>query len=160
MLVEIRDTKMSASETSATSAIDVRMLVRWLGSHGAKAGLLQSKECTTEVLHQIAKNLGVEVEKNPNRQRLVDEIVRVASRRIDKSLDELYTMSQAELTEYFNRVDARAEELLELLQKLDLSPRKESRRNLIDFASRELSETGRFMRIATSGTKKTDNGRS
>jgi hypothetical protein len=152
---------VSTSEAKTSEEIDIRLLVRWLGTQGAKAGLLMSKTCTSEILHHISKNLGLEVEKGAARQRMVDDIIRVASRRIDKSIDELYSMSQPELVDYFERVGATADELLEMLQKLDLNPRnKESRRNLIEFAAREFSETGRFMRIASGGGKKADNGHS
>jgi len=40
----------------------------------------------------LAKELGIELGKKATRQELIDEVMRVASKRIDKSVDELYRM--------------------------------------------------------------------
>lgn len=128
--------------------IDPRQLVRWLGVDGARAGLLQSKQITIEVLRKIASNLNLKLPEKTTRQQFVDEIISLASRRIDKSLDELFSMDHRELLEYFDRIDVQPSEVLDILKELNLKPRKESRKNILEFAARELSETGRFMRIA------------
>jgi hypothetical protein len=47
---------------------------------------------------------------------------------------------------------AKQHELLDLLKNLDMDPRREGRRNLVEFVARELSETGRFIRIAAQGS--------
>jgi hypothetical protein len=60
-------------------------------------------------------------------------------------------MSKDDLIEYFEDCDVESSELLDLLKKLDVTPRpKESRKSLIQFVAQEFSETGRFMRIAGS----------
>jgi hypothetical protein len=128
--------------------IDPRQLVRWLGVDGARAGLLQSKRITIDVLRKIASNLNLKLPEKTTRQQFVDEIISLASRRIDKSLDELFSMDHRELLEYFDRIDVEPSEVLDILKELNLKPRKESRKNILEFAARELSETGRFMRIA------------
>lgn len=134
--------------------IDVRLLVRWLGPEGARAGLEKSKTCTVEVLRRLAEALGVPTPgKSMNRQQLIDDIVRIANRRIDKPLADLVRLQEDELVDYFERVDPDREELLELLKGIDAAPGKESRKGLIRFAARELSETGRYIRIATAGTE-------
>ena len=128
--------------------MDIRLLSRWLGTAGAKAGLLASRQCTTEALVGIAQSLGVEVSKRITRRELIDELVRVASKRIDKSLDDLVEMDHDELVRYFDEREVETAELLDLLNDLDLSPDRMGRKNVIEFAARELSETGRFGRIA------------
>ena len=131
-------------------SIDVRQLVRWLGAPGAKAGLLQSKLFSVEELVGLARSLGIGLSKSASRPQLVDEIVKLASRRIDKPIEELYGMDRDELVKYFEGVEATSEELLDLIRSLDLKPRKEGHRSLLELAARELSETGRFLRISAS----------
>ena len=128
--------------------IDARQLVRALGTDGARAGLSQSKRMTIDSLRKIASELSLKLPEKATRQQLIDEIVKVASRRIDKSLDELFSMDHRELLEYFERIEVEPSEVLDILKDLNLRPGKESRRNVLEFAARELSETGRFMRIA------------
>lgn len=132
-----------------TSTFDARLLVRWLGVEGARVGLMQSKKVTLEILRAAGQALNVSVPEKATRQQWIDEIVKVASRRIDKSINELFEMDQRTLVEYFERMEVEPAEILDILKELDVSPhRKEGRRNLLEFAARQLSETGRFMRIA------------
>ncbi len=128
--------------------IDPWRLVQWLGKDGAKAGLKASKSCTVSTLMDAASRLGIKAESKATRQELIDEIVRVAGRRIDKTIDDLQRMSREELVHYFERVGADHEELLDLLREMNVQPTKEALRNLVEFVSMELSETGRFIRIA------------
>ena len=140
-------------ESKESPSLDARELVRLLGPQGAKAGLLQSKLVTVEVLTGLARSMGLSPTKSAYRQQLVDEIVKLANKRIDKPIDELYLMGQDQLVAYFERVEPTSEELLDLLRCLELNPRKEGHRGLVELAAREVSETGRFLRISTSGTK-------
>lgn len=128
---------------------DVRLLVRWLGAEGARAGLLQSKRITIDSLRKMAEALKLDLPEKMSRQQLIDELVKVGSRRIDKSLDELFSMEHEALLDYFERIEVEPAELLDILKELDLTPRRrDGRKSLLEFAARELSETGRFMRIA------------
>lgn len=129
--------------------IDVRLLVQWLGTTGAKAGLMQSEVCSSEILNMIAKSLGASSDKR-TRPQVIEEIVKAANRRIDKSLNELYQMSRSELLAYFQQKEPTSEELLDLLRGLDLNPKREGHKGLIELAAREISETGRFLRISSS----------
>ncbi len=148
-----------SSESTELSSLNVRELVRWLGPQGAKAGLLQSKLVTVELLTALATSMGLSLAKSATRQQLADEIVRVANKRIDKPVEELYQMSEDDLKTYFQRVEPTSEELLDLLRGLDLKPRKEGHRGLIEIAARELSETGRFLRISSSSGTPDGNGK-
>jgi len=140
--------------SSLEQPMDARVLARWLGVEGAKAGLEKSKTCTVDFLKELAAGLGLEVPNKPKRSELIDEIVRVAARRIDRPVDELYQMSHEELVEYFERLEVEPNELLDLLKGLDLDPGKDGRRNLVEYVARELAETGRFMRIASQGNSR------
>lgn len=132
--------------------IDVRALIRWLGPEGARAGIDKSKVCTIEVLRRVAEKLGLSsAPKSVTRQQLVDDIIQIANRRIDRPLAELMRLREEELVSYFEKVNPDREELLDLLKEIDAVPTKESRKGLMHFAARELSETGRFIRIAGSG---------
>ena len=134
--------------SNVRQGVDVRLLARWLGAAGAKAGLLASRQCTVEALAEIAKQSGIDVGKRVTRRELIDELVRVASKRIDKSIDELFEMNHDELVRYFDEREVETAELLDLLKELELSPDRKTRKNVIEFAARELAETGRFRRIA------------
>lgn len=141
---------MSVEEEYAK--IDVRILVRWLGVDGARAGLEKSKQNTTEVLLKLGERMGLRLPKSGTRQQMIAEIVRQANKRIDKSLDDLVRMGRDELIGYLEKLDPGREELLDLLKEIDATPTKDGRRGLIEFAARELSETGRFRRIASTGS--------
>lgn len=127
---------------------DVRLLVQWLGAEGAKAGLLQSKAWTVDALRAVAGAMGLHPPEKTTRGQLVEQIVRVAGKRIDKNLDELFAMSQGDLMSYFEQRQVEPQEILDLLKDLNLTPGRDGNRNLLEFAAREISETGRFMRIA------------
>jgi hypothetical protein len=133
----------------ADDEVDLRLLVRWLGAPGARAGLMESKIWTVEALKNAALAMGIKVLEKMTKKELVDQVVKVANKRIQKPLEELYSMTFDELTRYLDSVGAEPEELLDLLKELNLSPGRESgRKNLVEFTARELSETGRFIRIA------------
>jgi transcriptional regulator with XRE-family HTH domain len=139
-----------------TEQINVRLLVNWLGAEGASAGLRNSRKYTVDTLARIANDLGIEVDPKPKRNELIDEVVRIASKRIDKPVESLASMGHDELVRYFEEIEVESSELLDLLKQLDLNPGREGRRNLLEFVARELSETGRFMRIVSRG--KSDSG--
>lgn len=145
-------------EKQGLSQIDVRLLVQWLGPIGAAAGLLESKNCPNGVLVAIAKSIGLSPSKSTARRQLVEDIVKVASKRIDKPIEELYKMSKEELVEYFHRIDATSDELLDILRTLELTPRRDGHKGLVELAARELSETGRFLRISTSSGRINEKG--
>jgi len=130
------------------SEIDVRLLIRWLGTDGVKAALTSSRRCSVKVLRTIAEGLGCTLTKEMSRQELITDIMDVASKRIDKPLEALYTMSCEELIDYFTAIEVESKELLELLKGLDIQPQRDGLRSLIEFAAQQISETGRFMRIA------------
>lgn len=96
----------------------------------------------------MAQKSGIDIGKKVTRRELIDELVRVASKRIDKPIDELFEMDHDDLVRYFDEREVETAELLDLLKELELSPDRKTRKNVIEFAARELAETGRFRRIA------------
>ena len=135
---------------------EIRSIVRSLGIQGAKAGILESKIWTIDALKKAASEFGIKTLERATRKDLIDEIVKFANKRITKSLDELYGMDADSLVSYLNEIEVESEELLDLLKQLDVSPRKEGLKNLIAFVAKELSETGRFMRISGTTSRSTD----
>ncbi|RIK81232.1 MAG: hypothetical protein DCC68_09140 [Planctomycetota bacterium] len=131
--------------------MDARLLAHWLGAEGLRAALEKSKKCSVDLLREVALSLDIPVTAKPKRQDLVDEIVRVATKRIDRPVQDLLKMQREELIRYFEANEVEPQELLDLLRELNMEPGREGRRNLLEFVARELSETGRFVRIATHG---------
>lgn len=128
---------------------DPKLLIQWLGRQGARQGMIQSKNCTGHALVGMARSLGLEPDKKASREQLVDEIIRTAGKRIDKSPESLLEMTEDQLINYFEEVEADPEELTELLKELDLDVPTLSSRGLVGIVARRISETGRFVRIAT-----------
>ena len=133
--------------------IDVRLLVHWVGSEGAKAALTTSRRCSVKVLRTIAERLGCVLSKDMSRLQLITEILEVANKRIDKPLDALFQMNHNELVKYFTTIEVETKELLELLKELDVQPHRDGLRNLIEFAAQQISETGLYMRIAAPSSR-------
>ncbi|MEI7687967.1 MAG: hypothetical protein WCL32_23415, partial [Planctomycetota bacterium] len=95
-------------------------MVRWIGSDGLKAALTASRRCSIKVLRSLAEGLGIALNKELSRQQLITDIVTVASKRIDKSLESLMQLSQDELENYFHDIEVESKELLELLKELEI----------------------------------------
>jgi hypothetical protein len=106
--------------------------------------------------HIAESSLEIKLPEKTNRQQWIDEIVKIASRRIEKPIHELFEMDQQALLDYFECIEVESAEILDVLKELDVSPRSDGRRSLLEFAARELSETGRFMRISGNPRRKSD----
>ena len=131
------------------NAPDPKLLVQWLGRQGARQGMIESKNCTEQALLGMARSLGLEPDKKVGREQLVDQIIRVADKRVDKSPESLLDMTEEQLVNYFEEIQADPEELTELLKELDLDVPTSNSRGLVAIVARRISETGRFMRMAT-----------
>lgn len=131
------------------SEIDARLLVKWLGCEAAKAALVNSSRCTVKILRAMAEGLHCTLTKEMTRQQLVDSIMTVAGKRIDRPLHVLFQMSEQELVKYFTQIEVEEQELLELVKELEIQPHRDGLRGMIKFAAQQISETGRYIRIAT-----------
>lgn len=131
--------------------IQLEELVQWLGVEGAIAGLEASDLTITELAEL---DVG-----SPNRSRaklkrsdLIRDLIVATRERLQKTPEELMSMSVEELTHYFVSIKASREELLSLLMKLDIRPGAAARKNLTEFAAREISDIGMYRRVAAGGS--------
>lgn len=127
--------------------INIEKLVEWLGPDGAIAGLERSNVTVSE-LYELGVRCGLAVEKRTKRRDIIVDLVHRKSIRIDKTTDELLSMSHHELSSYFKARKVSRTELLKLLAQFDMRPTSDDKVNLVDFAAREISDVGMYQRVA------------
>lgn len=127
--------------------IDITKLIEWLGPDGAIAGLEGSDFMASE-LYEIATSYDLAVEKKMRRTDLINELVNCKTVTIEKTTDELLSMSQDDLKNYLEGRKVSITELLNLLSQLGIRPRSKDKLNLADFAAREISGLGMYQRVA------------
>lgn len=127
---------------------EIRTLIEWLGEEGARGGLDRS-HLTVKELRTIAADLDASAASKAARKDIVAAIVAKVNQRIDKTKDELLTMSSSDLLDYFDSVRPSKAELLSLLLDLDFHPGSEAQKSLYKYAARQISETGMFERVAS-----------
>jgi hypothetical protein len=127
--------------------IDINKLVEWLGPEGAKAGLRDSALTLADLVN-LAKARGLPLAPKPTRDEVANELAYENLQKIDKNVDNLLHMSQADLFEYFVKKKPTLRELLSVLSNLGIRPGSEDRKHLVRFAAREISEIGMFQRVA------------
>jgi hypothetical protein len=126
---------------------DIKTLIDWLGLEGAKAGLEFSNMSVAE-LRSMAEVQGVRTPAKARRAQIVEQLMLIADQKIDKTLDEMLSMSSEGLLDYFDRNRPSRTELLRVLEKLDFHPGSEAQKSLYKYAARQISETGMFKRVA------------
>lgn len=127
--------------------IDVEKLVGWLGPRGARAGL-ESSILSLQELKEIASKLGIPASGAERRQEVIREIVSKFYRSIDKPLPDLLAMGYDDLMKYFEDRQPSRSELILVLRELGFEPGSEAKKSLYKYASRQISETGMFQRVA------------
>lgn len=131
--------------------IDIQLLVEWLGSDGARAGMRASKRLTLNELNRIAERIGVKPKAKLKRNDLINLLILQFDKRIEKSFDEMKNMTSADLSEYLDRTGCSKEEIIDLLNQYDIPFKKsETRSALIRHAADQISTLGIFQRIAKS----------
>jgi len=133
--------------------INLDDLVNWLGRDGAIAGL-EVSDLTIDELSELAKTRGVAHTSKSRRRDLIVDLVKHVRGNVIKSPEELMQMDADALKSYFHNVKASRSEILELLLALDIRPGSAARRNLADFAAKEISDIGMYKRVAKSGQRK------
>ncbi|MET3661379.1 hypothetical protein [Aquamicrobium ahrensii] len=123
-------------------------MIEWLGEEGAKAGLERSRY-TVKELRMIAGELNANAPTKAARKDIVSAIISKVDQRIDKSVQELLTMSSGDLLLYFEQVRPNKAELLTILGDLDFHPGSEAQKSLYKYAARQIAETGMFQRVAS-----------
>ena len=127
--------------------INIEKLVEWLGPDGAIAGL-EGSNVTVSELYEIAIRLGLAVERRTKRSDIIVDLVNRNSIRIDKTTEELLTMSRDDLCNYFRTRKVSRTELLKLLSQFDILPAPSDKAGIRDFAAREISDVGMYQRVA------------
>jgi hypothetical protein len=127
--------------------IDIARLVDWLGPEGARSGLRDS-DIPLKELVELARARQLLLSPKPTREEVANELAYCGIHKIDKSLDEMMSMSSAALQEYLDRKRPTTTEVMGLLDRLGIKPGSEDRKHLRRFAAREVSELGMFQRVA------------
>ena len=133
--------------------LDIDKLVEWLGPDGAVAGL-ENSPYTVSDLYKLGDESGASVHGKMKRTDLVNELVNRKTLQIKVPPEELMLMKHQELKSYFEENRVSTTELLKLLSELGITPGSEAKKNLTDFAAREISELGMYKRVAE-GARKT-----
>lgn len=126
---------------------NIKTLVEWLGAEGAQAGLEHS-HMTIADLRVLLESMGKSAPSKVSRRELIAELLFGATKRIEKTLDELLAMNGDELLAYFEQARPSRTELLSILSELDFRPGSEAQKSLYKYAARQISETGLFQRVA------------
>lgn len=126
--------------------IQLRDIVMFLGRDGAVAGLTASDFTIAELQDLFGKEL--HVSSKIRRDELISKIVEQVRSEFLKSPDQMMAMDAAELQDYFILAKYTKSEILELLDQMDIRPGSASRRNLAEFAAREISDIGMYRRVA------------
>jgi hypothetical protein len=126
--------------------INVETLIEWLGVEGAIAGL-DGSDLTISELMEVSKKEHPPQSKMKRRD-VVKWIVDDVRSQQTKSPDELMSMDADSLRDYFISIRASKDEILGLLAALDIRPGSVARRNLTEFAAREISDIGMYRRVA------------
>lgn len=137
--------------------IDLTQLISWLGVEGAQAGLDKSDLTISEILDLMPGDKPP-VNSKMRRLEVIDIVIEFKRKELYKSPEELMDMDVDALKLYFSDYRFTRQELLTLLETLDIRPSGEARKKLNDFAAREISEIGRFRRVAH-GKSMVDNPR-
>jgi len=127
--------------------INLTQLISWLGVEGAQAGLDKSDLTISEILDLITGEK-IPVTSKMRRLEVIDMVIDLKRKELYKTPEELMDMDVDALRLYFSDYRFTRQELLELLESLDIRPSGEARKKLNDFAAREISEIGRFRRVA------------
>lgn len=133
---------------------DLKKIVSLVGREGAICALEKSTKITMQELSLLTKNLNISIVKKPTKKKLSEQIVRYIDKRINKSIDELKSMTKEELIDYFHNVECDQEELLELLETIDFKAKAKSKRALIEYAAIQIQGLGIFERISDPEEKK------
>ena len=127
--------------------VDIDKLAEWLGPDGAIAGLERSTMSITE-LSDLAARYGAAATRGARRREIIVDLVNGRRIRIDKTQDQLMAMTREGLRAYFCKREVSRTELFRLLDEFGLRPKAEAKKNIVDFAAREISDLGMFRRVA------------
>ena len=135
----------------------IKTIISLVGRSGAIAALTYSENTHTKDLRDFATEIGISILSKTPKKQVAQQIVRHVDKRILKSLDELQLMSAQQISAYLKSSGCDAEEVIELLQKIELkTTSKRSTESLIDFAAVQISSLGVFHRLSEGVNKEAD----
>jgi|1185.fasta_scaffold410779_1 hypothetical protein len=137
--------------------VDVKVLIEWLGPKGAKAAL-QASNLSLRQLIELTKQKKLPMSPKPTRDELANELVFSNAKVIEKSADQLMSMTRDEVLKYLKRTRPSRSEILALLATQGVDVKSEASKNLMKFAAQELSDLGMYQRVSrgSRGNKKAD----
>lgn len=128
--------------------IDIRLLIEWLGSDGAKEGLKKSNKLTVSELKKIADSNSIKYKSKITRNDLITLLILKYDKKIDKNFEELMSMKAPEIAEYLANTNCTKEELMQVLDENKIPFKASlSRIALIHYAADEIGSIGMFKRI-------------
>lgn len=134
--------------------IDIKLLIDWLGSNGAKEGLKKSSKLTVNELKKVADDHGIKYKSKTTRNDLINLIILKYDKKIDKSFEELMEMKAPEISEYLDNTNCTREEIIQMLIENNIPFKKSlSRIALIHYVADEISSMGVFKRISENKVK-------
>lgn len=126
--------------------ISLRDIVLFLGRDGAVAGLSASDLTIAELQELVGKDF--HASSKIRRDELIVRVVEQVRAEFLKTPEQMMAMDAVELQEYFIVAKYTKAEIIELLEQLDIRPGSASRRNIAEFAAREISDIGMYRRVA------------
>jgi hypothetical protein len=127
--------------------IDLDQLIDWLGTSGAIAGLLKTELTSQEILDATSSEKPIGFSKM-KREDVIEAVVLKKRAELTKSPDELMQLDSDSLRIYFSKMKFSRDELLHLLETLDIRPGSIARKNLLEFAAKEISDIGMYKRVS------------
>ena len=126
---------------------DLQLVLRFLGPEGAKQGLVHSTLTSPELLDLLGDGQS-SLSSKPSREEVAHEIAYKNSDRIGVPAEALSKMSAERLLEYFHQTKPSRAEIIRLLMGLGVRVSSDAKRNLVAFASSEISDIGVYQRVA------------
>lgn len=127
-------------------------LLLWLGPDGAEAGLEKSDLTIAELL-ELDLDGGIAHNAKLKRSEIIKALVLSVRKRLTKTPEELMKMDQESLRAYFSENKITRAEILTLLSDLDIRPGSAAKKNLAEYAAREISDIGMYRRVASGAGK-------
>ena len=126
--------------------IDLVKLIDWLGVNGAIAGLIESDLTISEIVDlSTEKPTGFSKMK---REDVIEWVIHKTRNQLTKNPEELMEMDIESLKEYFSKIKISNDELMKILKSWDIRPGSAAKKNLINFAAREISDIGMYKRVS------------
>ncbi|MGF1903560.1 hypothetical protein [Aliivibrio salmonicida] len=126
---------------------NVRSMIEWLGVDGVIEGIDKSDLTTTELNDTFSSQLTPPLGK-AKRIDIIRHIVNSIRADMLPDSNDLMNMDSEQLEKHFILFKYSKNEVLDILDELEIRPKTQSLKSLINFAVSEIGEIGMFQRIA------------